>query len=40
VRRKNIFTAGECTYCGPRFLCSYRRSKNKKERMLAFIGIK
>jgi polyphenol oxidase len=40
VKEKNIFPAGECTFCGPKFLCSYRRSKNKKERMLAFIGIK
>ncbi|MCJ7507987.1 MAG: peptidoglycan editing factor PgeF [candidate division Zixibacteria bacterium] len=40
VKKKNIFPAGGCTFCGPKFLCSYRRAKNKKERMLAFIGIK
>ncbi|HEX9916548.1 MAG TPA: peptidoglycan editing factor PgeF [candidate division Zixibacteria bacterium] len=40
VKKKNISLAGECTFCGPKFLCSYRRGRNKKERMLAFIGIK
>jgi YfiH family protein len=40
VKKKNILLAGKCTYCGPSFLCSYRRDRNKKGRMLAFIGIK
>jgi len=40
VRKNNIFSVDECTYCGPDFLCSYRKDENKKGRMLAFIGIK
>lgn len=40
VKKQNMFSVDECTYCGPRFLRSYRRSKDKQNRMLAFIGIK
>ena len=39
VKRENVFSYDACTHCRSDLL-SYRRDKNKKNRMFAFIGMK
>lgn len=40
VKRKKIFSTNLCTFCHGELLYSYRRDKDEKKRMTAFIGIK
>jgi copper oxidase (laccase) domain-containing protein len=35
---KNIWTAGECTFCNPDRYFSFRREKEQAGRMTSFIG--
>ncbi len=40
VRPENITLIPECTHCDPQLYYSYRRTSNKSQRMVAFIGLK
>jgi len=40
VKPRNISVISECTHCNPELYYSYRRSANKNQRMVAFMGLK
>jgi hypothetical protein len=40
VKREKIFLSNYCTFCKPELFYSFRRDKNKRKKMTAFIGIK
>ena len=40
VNPENITVIRECTHCDPQLYYSYRRTSNKCQRMVAFIGLK
>ena len=40
VKPENISIISECTHCNPDLYYSYRRSANKNQRMVAFMGLK
>src|SRR4030066_625839 len=40
LKTKNISIISECTHCNPALYYSFRRSANKNQRMVAFIGLK
>jgi copper oxidase (laccase) domain-containing protein len=40
VKREKIFLSNLCTFCEPELFYSFRRDKDRKKRMTAFIGIK
>jgi len=39
VRREKIFSSGHCTFCEPDLFYSYRRDKDRKKKMTAFMAI-
>ena len=40
VKREKIFLSNLCTFCNSELFYSYRRDKDKRKKMIAFIGIK
>jgi len=40
VKRKKIFSTNLCTFCHRELFYSYRRDRDNKKRMTAFIGVK
>lgn len=40
VRREKIFSSNLCTFCKPELFYSYRRDKDERKKMTAFIAIK